>query len=244
VLEHQARLKVAFEGARERLLVAAGRRKEQHDQQVREAPLKVGQLVYVRDHGARGRHKIQDIWSSVVHQVLKAPVGEGAVYTIAPVNDLYKVCNVHRDMPKAQIRSEPSMAPCRAPSRTPSPPAPVVSGDDSSNDGDLWLLVPETPLPPAAAVPRLSGTTNFPVAEAQPIPDTPLAEGSASATVSAPSLSQSSRSEALRRTVRSTAGQHPNVHRLPRTVYSRDQGIEQLPGLVLNAQSALFRPWC
>lgn len=244
MLEHQARLKVAFEGARERLLVAAGRGKERHDQQVHEAPLQVGQLVYVRDHGTRGRRKIQDIWSSVVHQVLKAPVGEGAVYTIAPVNDLHKVRNVHCDMLKAKIRSEPSMAPCRAPGRTPSPPAPVVFGEDSSSDSDLWLLVPETPLLQAVAVLNLPGAINSPVAEAQSILDTPLAQGSASATVPAPSLSQSSHSEALRRTARPTAGQHPNVHRLPRAVNFRDQGIEQLPGLVLNAQSALFRLWC
>ncbi|KAI4897396.1 hypothetical protein NFI96_007157 [Prochilodus magdalenae] len=57
VSEHQARLKVAFDGAQERLLQAASRRKERHDQKVREAPL-------------------------------QAPTGEGAVYTIAPANNL------------------------------------------------------------------------------------------------------------------------------------------------------------
>lgn len=85
VLQHQARPRVAFDGPHEQLLVAAGREKERHNQRVHEAPLEVGQLVYVRDHGARGRHKIHDIWSSVVHQILKAPLGEGAVYAIATV---------------------------------------------------------------------------------------------------------------------------------------------------------------
>ncbi|KAL7870950.1 hypothetical protein SRHO_G00084470 [Serrasalmus rhombeus] len=61
VLEHQARLKLAFEGARERLLVAAGRRKERYDQRIRDVPLHEGQLVYLQDHSARGRHKIQDM---------------------------------------------------------------------------------------------------------------------------------------------------------------------------------------
>lgn len=46
VVEHQARFRVAFEGAHKRLLAAADRRKERHDQQVRETPLLVGQLVY------------------------------------------------------------------------------------------------------------------------------------------------------------------------------------------------------
>lgn len=134
------------------------------------------------------------------------------------------------------------MAPSMASCRTPPPPAPVVTADDSPNDIDLWLLVPETPLPQAAAVPSLSGTTDPPVLEARPIPDTPLAQRSTGVTVSVPSPSWSSPSEVLRRTVRSTAGQHPNVHRLPRTANYRDQGIEQPPRLVLDAQSALFRP--
>ena len=103
VVEHQARLNVAFEGARERLLTAAGRRKERHDQRVREVPLSVGQLVYVRDLGVRGRHKIQDVWSPVVHQVLTAPAHQGAVYTVAPVQNLHQARTVHRDMLKAVL---------------------------------------------------------------------------------------------------------------------------------------------
>lgn len=39
---HQARLQVAFESARERLKVAATRRKATYDQRVRELPLQVG----------------------------------------------------------------------------------------------------------------------------------------------------------------------------------------------------------
>jgi len=87
------------------LLAAAGRRKEQHDQRVHEAPLQVGQLVYLRDHSARGRHKIRDVWSSVVYKILRAPSDAGAVYTIALVDDLHKVRTVHRDMLKAQVGS-------------------------------------------------------------------------------------------------------------------------------------------
>lgn len=46
VQEHQARLQVAFEGAREGLKHAADWRKRIHDQQVRDLPLQEGQLVY------------------------------------------------------------------------------------------------------------------------------------------------------------------------------------------------------
>lgn len=95
VAEHQARLQMAFENARERLLAAAGRRKERHDARVMDAPLLEGHLLYLRDHSARGHHKIHDVWSSVVYQVLKAPPDGGAVYTIAPVIcRKYRLCTV------------------------------------------------------------------------------------------------------------------------------------------------------
>lgn len=41
ILEHQNRLQIAFEGARDRLSIAAERRKRNHDQRVHGAPLKV-----------------------------------------------------------------------------------------------------------------------------------------------------------------------------------------------------------
>lgn len=73
IVEHRARLHVAFEGAKERLKAAAELCKKQRDQHVRDATLRESQLVYLRDHSMRGRHKIQDLWRSVVHQVVWAP---------------------------------------------------------------------------------------------------------------------------------------------------------------------------
>lgn len=105
VVEHQTRLRVAFEGAHERLLPAAECRKERHDRRAHDAPLPLGQHVYLRDYGVRGRHKIQDLWSSVVHQVVRVPSGEGVVYTVAPVGDLEKTRNVHQDMLRAVVPS-------------------------------------------------------------------------------------------------------------------------------------------
>lgn len=69
VSEHKARLRLAFENAHEKLLAAAGRCKERHDQWVHEAPLIEGQRVYLRDHGVRGHQKIRDLQ---VYQVVKA----------------------------------------------------------------------------------------------------------------------------------------------------------------------------
>ncbi|KAL2080567.1 hypothetical protein ACEWY4_024360 [Coilia grayii] len=102
ILEHQTRLQVGFEGARERLRLATEQRKAQHDQHLRDAPLKEGQQVYLRNVGVRGRHKIQDVWSAVVYQVVRAPIGQGSVYTIAPIGDLSQVRQVHRTLLKAR----------------------------------------------------------------------------------------------------------------------------------------------
>ncbi|CAI5692446.1 unnamed protein product [Oreochromis niloticus] len=166
VAEHQARLMVAFEGARARLSLAADRRKERHDQRVHPVPLKVGQLVYLRDHSARGRHKIQDLWSSVVYQVLRAPQENGAVYTIAPVGDLEKVRHVHRDMLKAQVSPGP---PAPGP-QAPPPPVPADSERTSLSDDELWLLVPEVPSQPVAPVASSSDASRVPSVELRSTP--------------------------------------------------------------------------
>ncbi len=113
VLEHQTRLQVAFEGAREQLRIAAERSKERHDFHVRDAPLGEGQLVYLRNYGLKGRHKIQDHWSSVVYQVVKAPGTGGSVYTIAPVNEVNRVRHVHRSLLKARVGGTPQCLPQR-----------------------------------------------------------------------------------------------------------------------------------
>lgn len=102
VVEHRRQLQIAFEGARERLKAAADRRKTQHDLQY----LSEGQLVYLRDHVVRGRHKIQDLWSSVIYQVVRSPEEGGVVYAIAPVTDLSKVRRVHHSLLKACVQKE------------------------------------------------------------------------------------------------------------------------------------------
>uniref|UniRef100_A0A674N2L7 Integrase catalytic domain-containing protein n=1 Tax=Takifugu rubripes TaxID=31033 RepID=A0A674N2L7_TAKRU len=107
VEEHQTRLQLAFEGARERLRVVAERRKRNHDQHVRDLPLVVGQLVWLRNHGLRGRRKIQDLWGPTVYRILRAPQDGASVYTIAPTDDQTKVQRVHRTLLKAVVGEAP-----------------------------------------------------------------------------------------------------------------------------------------
>ncbi|KAL0161382.1 hypothetical protein M9458_045107, partial [Cirrhinus mrigala] len=153
VIEHQTRLQVAFEGAREHLRITAERRKIQHDSHVRDTPLGEGQLVYLRDVGVRGRSKIRDLWSPVVYQVVRAPKEGGSVYSIAPVDDLGKVKQVHRSLLKGRTQKDFSVpAPTYSPVVESEPPG---SGQDSEEleQGDLWVLVPENPPAIDVAVP-------------------------------------------------------------------------------------------
>ncbi|KAJ8417019.1 hypothetical protein AAFF_G00282460 [Aldrovandia affinis] len=148
VQEHQRRLQTAFDGARVRLKVAAESRKERQDQLVRGVDLKEDQLVYLRDHSVRGRNKIQDLWSSTVHKILKAPQQGGPVYTIAPVDALEQVKHVHRTMLKAVPGNLTASSVRHAEVVEPDmPPAGAMREEDDLEDEDLCVL---TELPTGA----------------------------------------------------------------------------------------------
>lgn len=66
---------------------AAQIQKEKHDAKVRDDRLKEHQLLYLRDHSHKGRNKVQDAWSSVVHKLMMAPTPGGTVYSVAPLQD-------------------------------------------------------------------------------------------------------------------------------------------------------------
>lgn len=242
VSEHQARLQRAFEGARERLRVAADRRKTRHDRTVKDDPLQEGQLVYLRELGSRGRNKIQDRWSSVVYQVLRAPTDGGSVYTIAPVKDLSKVKHIHRSLLKCHFVTQVSDDP---PGSDHQEEAEHTQGsEEPSLDGEWWIAVPETVQPPSVQAP------------AEPLIPQPVLPVPSTSSVgpqgrpidhpgSPPGPSSSAPNEtALRRTHRGTAGQHSNIHHLPQAVGVRASGAtnSQVPAST-HVVSALFRPW-
>lgn len=252
VVEHQTRLHVAFEGARDRLRVAAERRKTHHDRTVQCVSLEEGQLVYLRECGMRGRHKIQDLWSPVVYKVVKAPVEGGSVYTIAPVDELGKVRHVHRSLLKAKILGD---RPVSSPQDR-----PLAEGalplEDEPDEGDLLLYVPETPqaqspavsdLVPAAVQAPLDildpcpqvTVPGIPVAQGQHRSgEMGLAPGSVAVSVGPPGTEVM----ALRRSTRPRAGQHSNVHHLPRSVEVPGEAVP-LGGSVSSGISVIFRPW-
>lgn len=242
VREHQGRLQVTFDSAKERLAAAASRRKEYHDRGVKEDLLAEGQQVYLRNHGLKGRHKIHDLWDSTVYQVLRAPQSGGAVYTVAPLENLSKVRHVHRTMIKARLGVGPSrpfqeqlpqlephqehepldglwvQVTATSPSRvigeglTPSLPSAHSSTRETVSSAlGLDDLVPESSLPPSFIVHSPPAGDTVAVASSAPPPS-----------ASPPVLEE--HQGPTRRTIRSTAGQHSNVHHLPRAVQGSGNG--------------------
>ena len=243
VREHQTRLHLAFENVRNRLREVAQRRKENHDQSVRSEPLVVGQAVRLKEFGWKGRHKIQDRWNPVVHRVTKAPHGNGAVYTVAPEDNLAKVKRVHRTLLKAIVGMAASG----------NNPAPLSISLDrhavspsSSDDEDLMAVVRDTILPPAGhpAV-QTAPASAIPVTSMAPLPSALPAH----LTVQPPPVSAApfavpppvSDEAVRRRTARPTAGQHSNRHHLPRPANEVAQAGPSAGQS--NSVSAVFRPW-
>lgn len=92
VQDHQASLKGVYEHVRQRMEEQAVKRNQRHNERANDQGLEEGQLVYLRNH-AKGRAKIQDHWDPCVYKVVK---GQGAVYSVTPVNDMGPVRQVHR----------------------------------------------------------------------------------------------------------------------------------------------------
>ncbi|KAJ8404637.1 hypothetical protein AAFF_G00335000 [Aldrovandia affinis] len=208
VQEHQRRLQTAFDGARVRLKVAAECRKERQDQ-----------LVYLRDHSVRSRNKIQDLWSSTVHKILKAPQQGGPVYTIAPVDALEQVKHVHRTMLKAVPGNLTASSVRHAEVVEPDmPPAGAMREEDDLEDEDLCVL---TELPTGAQPmpsPPNHSVVILPINTASP----PIQPSNLSASPTASPEDGPSTSEGpLRRTTRTNTGRHANIHHLPETAGSR-----------------------
>lgn len=214
VLERQTRLRLAVEGVRERLQVAADSRKARHDAQVCDAPLEEGQQVYLRDLTVRGRHKIHDLWSPVVYQVMKAPPDGGSVYAIAPVRHSQQVKHVHQTLLKACMgRAHPADGQLDRP-LTPAVPS---AGSDESDGEDLLALVPEPSqvlsMPAVDAVP-ITSAEGAPLTAADP----GIVEASKTSGFCSPKSLAAVGHVDLRRMTRAGAGQHSNPHRLPRAI--------------------------
>lgn len=237
IVEHQTRLRHAFEGATKHLEAAADQRKKRHDQHVKDVPLQEGQFVYLRDVGLRGRHKIKDIWSSEVYKVLRAPAVGGSVYTIAPVNNPHQVKHIHRSLLKSKLdyvidcpSSEPPLE---------REPLPV---DESSRDGEWFALVSESTPAPVNTQPSLPAHASPPSTQPEVGAPPSASQHQDSQRPDTADVLAANSEAPLRRTARTNSGRHPNLHHLPQAAGSQAIGAtnSQVP---VPTISVIFRPW-
>lgn len=193
IAEHQRRLQVAADGARERMRRVAEQRKEYADRTHQAKVLPAGQKVYLRDYSHRGRNKIQDAWAPNVFVVIRSPNHGDSVYTVAPEDMPTEVRRVHRTMLKPVPYNPPPPPPYQ--SRAVSPP-----WSPSSEDSGHWLM----------SQPRVYNTANRTVSVTEPTPRTSFMANKHRMDLEAP-----------RRSARPTAGQHSNPHRLPAAARGR-----------------------
>lgn len=101
---HRSAMSQLYKKTRQRLQIAADRQAKHHNARVKGDNLQPGQLVFCRDHNHRGRHKIQDHWSSVLYKVVRYPQDGGPIYTIVTADG--------KGHPKQIHRTEIRPAPC------------------------------------------------------------------------------------------------------------------------------------
>ena len=110
-----------------------------------------------------------------------------------------------------------------------------------SCDGDWVVLGPENPLSTFVQAEAVAQSTSRQLVPL-PVPGSFLPPSSvvpAAGTAPFPVLEEA----AVRRTTRSTAGHHTNIHRLPQPTRGAERGGVNPPGPVSLAVAVLFRPW-
>ncbi|XP_076144034.1 uncharacterized protein LOC143126003 isoform X2 [Alosa pseudoharengus] len=242
VQEHQRRLEVVFSSVRERLKSAAESRKARYDLKATCTPLEVGQQVYLRDHSMRGRNKIQDAWSPVTYQVLRAPAPGGVVYTVAPMHDLDQMQQVHRTMMKCipSSRSIPLEAEQSVGLQVRHRIPEVLEETEDPVPGVVVTMAAAPGLDPGISPPP--STPPLATLEGAPVTQNSRPGASASTHPLHTQATSSISPEGPRRSTRPTAGQHSNPHRLPASVGSLGMGAatSRAPGLSVPPPESEF----
>lgn len=97
---------------------------------------KEGQLVYLKDHRHQGQRKIQDVWSPILYQVVKAPTEPGRPYTVTQADGNGNVRQVNRfEMRASQLKILPILPEVPHPPSRPSCP----EHDSTSSAGDILM---------------------------------------------------------------------------------------------------------
>lgn len=194
VEEHQKSLNVAYEAVQRKMENRRAERAARENDQHMAAEFEEGDLVLTRNHSVRGRNKIQDFWDPTPYQVVRPPPAKGVVYSVAPVGQEGPVRQLHRTELRSvpESREEPSFE-CPVTECTPN-----GSNFQDMEDGSSLGLEPELERDDVNCIEELSDVQSLPGPSPTKETGTPL--------VSEP-----------RRSVRKTAGQHSNPHRLPQS---------------------------
>lgn len=199
IQKHQQSMRMTQEHVRQRSDELIRRRNQSHNDNVNDPGLKEGRLVYLRNH-VPGRNKIQDQWNSAVFRVLRSPSGTGTVYTVAPRDREGSVRQVHRSELRAVPEGLPSMAEVATPSMSRADLSANSMVREEEWQEDVFIFHPEE------TQEALDSPSSLAPAEVEALPE--------DVTMT------------LQRSVRSTAGQHPNPYRLPRAVSTgNEEGI-------------------
>ena len=206
VLQHQRRLHDAYRLAHARLVSHADERKVRHDRQARELPLAAGEHVYLRNHGVRGRNKIQDSWRRTPYRVV-ARQGLNEVYVVEPVDGDGEPRTVNRSHLRPCVAgNEPAAAaaPVVRRRRLPCVPSAVSEADDESDSQSAPLLWAVRPPPVRGELPV--------VHRGEGAPSTRSSSASSSL-----DSTEDEGSPLPRRSSRATAGCHSNPGNWPRS---------------------------
>uniref|UniRef100_A0A3Q1EHS4 Integrase catalytic domain-containing protein n=1 Tax=Acanthochromis polyacanthus TaxID=80966 RepID=A0A3Q1EHS4_9TELE len=191
VEEHQKSLNVAYETVQRKLERSRAQRQlKEQDRQMAD-DFEEGDLVYTRNHSVRGRNKIQDFWDSTPYQVVCPPPLRGVVYSVVPVGQEGPLRQVHR----TELRSVPERR--AEDNNVQGIPTELLEADLSKPEDELGLDSDAM----VSTVNEDQGLSDI-----QHLPGRDPTKETGTTLVFEP-----------RRSVRKTAGQHSNLHRLPQS---------------------------
>ena len=215
---HQRRLQDAYDIVQRRLTQAADIRKESYDRKAKEAPLYLGQRVYLRQRVAR-RNKIQDAYSAKAYKVIKNSEDKD-IYFIEPSVGVGQCKWVNRRELKTCPLPPKEEVP--VPIRIPTQAYSDQSETDQSSY-DEWALVPDQ--------------QNY-EADHEDVPGEDSREadvgGSVAQVPSEPRSSHIEQGPLLRRSTRTTAGTHSNRFHEPRSACTTCQSSVKHSCLLLK----------
>lgn len=219
VEEHKRHLNTVYAQAKEKLLQAVERRNKHYEPNVTSV-LPPGTLVYKKSHPL-GRHKLQDAWDPTIFVVVKNRDPEGRVYQIRPRDAAGEEKNVNRA--ELKVLSHPTVdqqedSQCLDPGLLDDSPQRTHSDSSETSDSDAIIIVMEHEPQRVRALshPGQLQAEGPWLQQATPPPLESVSQHEGPETDALDIFD----SEAVtqRRSQRTTAGQHTNPYRLPRSM--------------------------